>query len=68
MPRKHSRAGIDTDIWALIAPNGDVRGGDYKPRVFWTKRTAELERRKFPECEVVRARIVLVESDSDSLP
>ncbi len=55
---RHKRLGIDTDVWALIDPRGNVRGGDYRPRVYWTKATAKRERLNFPECVIVKARIL----------
>jgi hypothetical protein len=57
MAARHKRLGIDTDVWALINRRGDVRGGDYKPHIYWTKKMAKEASAKFPECDVVKVRV-----------
>lgn len=59
---KHKRLGIDTDVWALINPQGDVRGGDFRPHIYWGKPMAKVAQQQFPECALVRVRIVQVEN------
>jgi len=54
---KWKRLGIDTDVWALIDESGSVRGGDYKPCVYWTKKVAKEHLSRYPECILKRVRI-----------
>lgn len=60
MGRRPKRLGIDTDVWALLTPDGRPRGGDSKLHVYWTKAQAKRMQQLFPECAVVAVRILLV--------
>ena len=51
--------GIDTDLWALLTTNGHLRGGDSRPRIYWTRAMAKFEQRAFPDCEIAAVRIVV---------
>jgi hypothetical protein len=60
MAARKKRLGFDTDVWALVAPpHGHIRGGDYRPHIYWTKAMAKAAvRNHYPECTVERVRIV----------
>ena len=52
------RAGVDTDVWAVMDHKGEMLGGDYRVPVFWTKGKAREHQRELPGSYVVRVRIV----------
>lgn len=60
MTRRPKLLGIETDVWALLTPDGRPRGGDSKLHVYWTKARAKQMQQLFPECSVVPVRIVVV--------
>lgn len=60
MSRRPKLLGIDTDVWALLTPDGRPRGGDDRPHIYWTQARAKEAQERFPECSVEAVRIAVV--------
>lgn len=65
MSRRPKLLGIETDVWALMTPEGQIRAGDYKPSIYWTREIAKREQQNFRDGSVVAVRIVVVENEDE---